>query len=88
MDSNLFDVVSTWLEKTWKLLCSVDIPGTNISVAAVMLGAALVVFGLRLIGKMFGFSVESDVKAVGHYAQKGGNNKNVKVSERRKGDTH
>lgn len=86
MDSNVFDAVEVIFTKAWKMMCSLDFPGTNISIAAILLGSALVVFGLRLLGKMFGFSSESDVRALGGYAQGGGNNKNIKVPDNRKGD--
>ena len=88
MDSGLFSAIQVLVSKSWSLISSIDFPGTHISLAIVMLGSALAVFSLNLLGSIFWFSVEGDVHALGKEYQKGGNNKKIKISDSRKGDTH
>lgn len=88
MNDGLLDFIGVWLSNAWTLLTSVNIPGTNMTPGIVLIGVFVAVFGLRLLGRVFGFSFQSDIRAISGYAQGGGNNKNIKVDEKRKDDKH
>lgn len=88
MEKGLLNFVGSWFSSIWELMTTVEIPGTTLTPAVVLIGAFVAVFGLRLLGRAFGFSFQSDAHAISGYAQGGGNNKNIKVDERRKDDKH
>lgn len=81
MNSDLISAVGLWFSKTWELLTSTIIPGTNISAAVLLIGPALIGFSISLLGKVFDINFQKP-------GQAGGNNKRIKVSDERKGDSH
>lgn len=88
----MWDYLSAWLNGTWSLMSSTNIPGLGISVSGCLLGAAAAAISIHLIGNIFGFSVGVDglehsvISA--RMKIRGGNNKNIHgVSDKRKGDT-
>lgn len=85
MDSGLLDFIGVWLSSAWKLLTSVYIPGTNMTPGIVLIGVFVAGFGLRLLGRVFGFSFRTGISS---YSQGGGNNRNIKVNDKRKDDTN
>lgn len=78
MNDSVLAYIASLFSNSWRLLETTIYPGTNLSLAVILLGSFLVVFSLRLLGNVFGFSS----------AQSGGNNKKIKVNSDREGDTH
>lgn len=79
----MIEFISMFFEKIWELF-QIPYPGFGFSVATVAIGALCAVFCFRLIGYLTGwsFSIGGWISHV-----KGGNNKNIKVSKSRAGDT-
>lgn len=78
MNEGVISYITSLFSNSWNMLESVNYPGTNLSLAVIGIGSFLVIFSLRLLGNVFGFSP----------AQSGGNNKKIKVNSDREGDTH
>ena len=80
MNEGVLSYVTALFTNSWNMLETVNYPGTNLSLAVILLGSFLVVFSMRLIGNVFGFSSGS--------GQSGGNNRKIKVNKNREDDTH
>ena len=50
MDSPFMEAVKGLFEWSWKLLTAVKFPGTEITIGAILIGAFVVVLGLRIVG--------------------------------------
>lgn len=79
----MFEFISLLFNTVWELY-KLPFPGLDIPIGSVVLGALAVVFSLNILGNMTGMSFS--VKSLSQV--RGGNNSNIKVSEKRKGDTH
>lgn len=79
----MFEFISLLFDTVWELY-QIPFPGLGISIGSVALGALTVVFSLNVLGHVTGMSFS--VKSLSQL--RGGNNKNIKVSNDRKGDTH
>lgn len=78
MSNDLMQLVGAWLSNSWNVMTSFIFPGTNLSLAVVLLGAFLAVVSVRMIVKVF------DLAQTGE--QRGGNNGEIKISEDRRLD--
>lgn len=76
------ELVSTWLYETYQFLASIKVPGFDISFIQLFIGAFCVVISIGFARMFFGLGGS----AASFFGQHGGNNKNIKVSEERKGD--
>lgn len=85
----MFEFITLLFEGVWALY-QIKFPGTEMSIGSIAIGAVVVVISLKLLGVMTGlnFSVSGFLKSVSGEEVKGGNNKNIKVSKERSGDTH
>ena len=79
MSDDLFQLLKAWLGNSWTLIESFTIPGTSLSLGAVLLGSAIAAVSVSLLGKVFG--------SFRGGSQRGGNNEKIRVKEERKGDT-
>lgn len=88
--SGVFDFISMFFSNIWRLFM-IEYPGVNIPIGFILIGALVAVLGLSILGHILGFSF-SPVSIVRsfykHEQRKGGNNKNIKISSERKGDTY
>lgn len=78
MSNDLLQLVGAWLSNSWNVITSFVFPGTNLTLAVVLLGAFLAVVSIRMIVKIFGLMRDGE--------QRGGNNETIKVSEDRRLD--
>lgn len=80
----IFEYIKLLFDAVWELF-QIEYPGLYISFGGIALGALCVTLSLRLLGKITGasFTPGWDFKRI-----QGGNNRNIKVSDERKGDTH
>ena len=79
----MIDLFRLILTKSWEFF-QIPWPGFGFSIGTVFL-ATLTSFGaLTAISKMFGVSLLPSIRG---FIGRGGNNKNIKVSKERKGDT-
>lgn len=80
----MWDFLRLWFDSIWQLF-QIEYPGFGLSIGAISLGALAAVIGLRVLGKILGFSFApaSILKGVN-----GGNNKNIRVPQNRKNDSH
>ena len=62
-------------------LFSIHWPGTNLSILGIFLGVMGTYFTISVVQQFTGFGI-----AIASQSQRGGNNKNIKVSKDRKGD--
>lgn len=72
-----------FFSKIWGLF-SIPWPGFNFTIGQAFLGALTSVGAMTMIMKMTGVN---PFKSAGSFRSGGGNNRNIKVSESRKGDT-
>ena len=72
--------VRTLLGGAWSALTTLKYPMVDIPFVQILVGGFLVVFTLRILGNVFGWSVSSSSSSAG------GNNKKIKVSDERKND--
>ena len=79
MSDDLFQLLKSWLGNSWTLIESFAIPGTSVSLGAVLLGSAIAAVSISLLGKVFG--------SFRGGSQRGGNNEKIRVKDERKGDT-
>ena len=78
MSDNLLQLLGSWLSNSWNVITSFIIPGTNFSLAAVLLGAVVAIVSVRILIKLFG--------AFRDGGQRGGNNGNIEINEDRRLD--
>lgn len=83
-------LLKEFLGSTYELMCSIKVPGFNISFMSVFMGAFGAVVSVAVMKLIFGLgnSAVSSLGSMLRSGQHGGNNKNIKISENRKGDTH
>lgn len=79
--------LTMFFEKTYELLNSVNVPGFNISIMTVMLGAVGAVVSISLLKLIFGLGNSAVSGGSRFLTQNGGNNKNIRTSKERKDDT-
>lgn len=79
----MIDFVVMWFSKIWAMF-SIPWPGFNFSIGSVFLAVLLSSGALTAIMKMTGVSITGTIRGFG---SRGGNNRNIKVSDNRKGDT-
>ena len=76
MSTDLLQLLGAWLSNSWNVIESFTIPGTTFSLGVLLLGSSVAVASVGLLfGSFRGGS------------QRGGNNGNIKVNEKRKDDT-
>jgi len=66
MDSPFMQTVKALFEWSWKLLTTVKFPGTEVTVGAILMGAFVVVLGLRIVSFVMniGFSSGSATRLI------------------------
>lgn len=77
-----------FLQQTYNFMNSIYVPGFNISFMSVFLGAFGAVVSIAILKLIFGLG-NSSISSLGSAfrgSQRGGNNKNIKISNDRKGD--
>lgn len=79
MSTDLLQLLGVWLSNSWNVIESFTIPGTTFSLGVLLLGSSVAVASVGLLGKLFG--------SFRGGSQRGGNNGNIKVNEKRKDDT-
>ena len=79
MSTDLLQLLGAWLSNSWNVIESFTIPGTTFSLGVLLLGASVAGASVGLLRKLFG--------ALRGGAQRGGNNGNIKVNEKRNDDT-
>lgn len=83
----MISFLTMFFDKTYQLFASIRVPGFNVSILGVLLGSISAVVSISLLKIFFGLG-NSAVSGSSHiFKQNGGNNKNIKISEKRKGDT-
>lgn len=75
--SNLLNAVFNGVSR----LFSIKWPGTTLSIVAIFIGILVTGFVISMIQQFTGFGI-----SIASSSQRGGNNKNIKVSKDRKGD--
>ena len=86
-ESNGFtEALRVLLGGAWSALTQLKYPMVGMPFAVILVGAFLVVFSLRLMGNVLGWSFSAG-GIVSGFRQNGGNNQNIKVNETRKNDT-
>ena len=83
---DVMDIIATLLQSTYDFMNSIYVPGFNISFMSVLLGACAAMVSIGLLKLIFGLG-NSSVSSLGR-SVRGGNNKNIRISNDRKGDTH
>lgn len=78
----MFEIIQAIFTGVWNMF-SIPYPGFEFSIATVLIGALCAVMGLRILGNVFGFSF--GVGGILNHV-KGGNNRKIKVNEKRKRD--
>lgn len=56
VDSDFMLVLSAFFASAWKVITSFHIPGTNINVAEFLFACLMVVFVVRVVPRILGFS--------------------------------
>lgn len=54
---DILSFVGVFFSKTWDFFTEVTYPGTGMTIAVILVGVFLVVFGFRILGYIFGFSL-------------------------------
>ena len=80
--TEFFAAVGGLFEIAWNVLTGVTYPGTTLTIAAILIGAFCAVASLRVIGFVMGARYD-----LGSSDASGGNNKKIKISSNRQGDT-
>lgn len=85
----MFSFIELLFNGVWALY-QIKFPGTDMTIGSIAIGAVVVVISLKLLGIITGlnFSVSGFLKSVSGEEVKGGNNKKIKVSKERSGDSH
>lgn len=84
----MWDYIQLWFSSVWSLF-GMNFPGFSFSIGSVLIGALSATLGLRILGKAVGASFElGSVTRSNWRFDKVGNNRKIKISENRKGDTH
>ena len=78
--------VKTIFGGAWSAMTQLKYPLVGISFAVILIGAFIVVFSLRLMSNVFGWSISAGSVITG-YGQVGGNNKKITISGFRYNDT-
>lgn len=78
MSTDLLQLLGTWISNSWNVITSFVIPGTDFSLAAILLGACIAVVSVRMLSKLF--------SAFADDGQRGGNNDKIKISDDRRLD--
>ena len=73
MSTDLLQLLGAWLSNSWNVIES------TFSLGVLLLGSSVAVASVGLLGKLFG--------SFRGGSQRGGNNGNIKVNEKRKDDT-
>lgn len=76
-----------FFDYTYQLFASIKVPGFDISVLGVFLGAITAVVSIAILKMLFGLGNSAVSGGSSHFTQKGGNNIRMKIAEKRKGDT-
>ncbi len=79
----MLELFDGYFRYIWDLIVSVKFPGTTLSIAAILLGSAGAAIGLKFLGKIMNVSFSMSSLT----GQRGGNNKNINISDARKNDT-
>lgn len=74
----VIEILSNWLSLSWNLVNQTKVPGFNFSYGNVITATILINGSFTIIHMITGFSMRSGLR--------GGNNKNIKIDDRRKGD--
>lgn len=82
----MISFLTTFFQKTYDLFNSIRVPGFNISIMSVMLGALGALVSISLLKMFFGLGNSAVSGGSSHFTQKGGNNLRMKIHELRKGD--
>lgn len=82
MSSDLLSAVKDLLKWSWKFFTQTQVPGTNFSVAVLVVGCLLVAVSFSFLSLVLGFSVGSNTEA---YKSMG--RKIDKISSERRNDT-
>lgn len=83
----MIEYLNIWFNAIWELY-SIPFPGFRFTIGQVLIGASVAVFGLFVLGNIGHFNVGAGLKSFSDKGKsKGGNNKNIKIDDRRKGDT-
>lgn len=77
------ELVKEWLYQSYQFLASIKVPGFNISFIQLFFGVYAVTVSIGFARMFFGLG--GDVARA--FSQRGGNNKKIKVSKDRKGDS-
>lgn len=81
MGADLMDAIATLLVQTEILLSKIKYPGTSWSIWGIMIFSAVIATVFSILRMLF------FLPAAGGSYGKGGNNKDIKVDEKRKDDT-
>ena len=87
MSGDMRSIISALASNVFDMFTSVKFPGTSYSIFGLLMASAGVVLVVSVIRLFFGLmAVDPTTGLKG--MQRGGNNRKIKVSEERKGDTH
>lgn len=79
----MVDFIVMFFTKTWELF-KTPWPGFSFSIGSVHLATLLSAGALTAISKMTGVSITGTFRG---FSSKGGNNRNIKISDARRGDS-
>lgn len=79
----MIDLFQLILTKSWEFF-QIPWPGFKFTIGQVFLASLISVGALTMVTKMTGVSITGTIRG---FSSKGGNNRNIKVSNERKGDT-
>ena len=77
------EFIVMFFAKSWEFF-KIPWPGFNFSIGSVFLAVLLSAGSLAAIGRMSGVSISGAVRG---FSSSGGNNRNIKIPDERKGDT-
>ena len=78
--------LQTFFELTYELFASIRVPGFGISILVVLLGSVGAVVSISLLKMFFGIGNSAVSGGSRYFFQKGGNSRNIKIDEKRRGD--
>ena len=79
----MIDLFQLILTKSWEFF-QISWPGFKFTIGQVFLATLTSAGALTMVAKMAGVSITGTIRG---FSSKGGNNRNIKVSKDRKGDT-
>lgn len=79
----MLDFIRMFLSRSWEFFC-IRWPGFDFTIGQAFLAVFASLAALRVVMRMSGISISGAVRSV---TSTGGNNKAIKTSEERKGDT-